>query len=218
MFNALRQTISEFKLLLAIIFDFLVDLLVNLICICTPLRFIEQQVIPRFKDQRERSQFAVAILCTKEECENDLQAINYSPSNWQGYPILDSRQIGMPTKYDDFDNYIVSRPWKREDFHAEELLIPELDHLYSAFKSKHNEAPSYIILYTWITPCSSCAQMILDKLSQPPYRDTPRLVAYTTNTQKRGDDIRGARDSLRIAGIKVIHVPYEQLPIKNPAN
>ena len=172
-------------------------------------------MIPRFEGQRERSQFAVVILCSKKECENGLQAINYSPSDRMGNPILDSWQFGMPTEYDDFVNYIVSRPWKRGDCHAEEFLIHELDHLYSAFESKHNEAPSYIILYTWITPCSSCAQKILDKLSQPPYRDIPRLVAYTTNSHKRGDDIRGARDSLKKAGITVIRVPYEQLPIKN---
>ena len=186
------------------------------ISIATLVKFITQQVIPMFENQRERSQFATIILCSKEDCKDNLETIEYTPSDWLGGPLLDNKQPRMPAKYSDFDNYITARPYG--GLHAEHNLIPQLDHLYSAFVSKHNEAPSYIILYTWITPCSSCAQMILDKLSQPPYRDTPRLVAYTTNTHKRGDDIRGARDSLRKDGITVLEVPHEKLPIKGLAS
>ena len=171
----------------------------------TLVDFISKQVVPVFQKQREKAQFATIILCSKEDCNDDLKAIKYSPSNWQGEPKLDSKQPGMPAKYSDFDNYIAARP--HEGFHAEHFLISQLDYLYTSFTIKHNEAPSYIILYTWITPCSSCAQMILDKLSQPPYRDIPRLVAYTTNSHEEGDDIKGARRRLMEAGITVLHTP-----------
>ncbi len=174
----------------------------------TVVRYVNEQVIPLFEKQRERSQFSAIILCSMDDCDSEFEGIDYSPSDSFGRPLTDSKQMMMPNNYSDFDNYITAKPF--EGHHAEHILLSQLDKLYAAFQSQHGK-PYYIILYTWITPCSNCAQLIINKLSQQRYSDIPRVVAHTTNTHKKGDDVQGAKQRLREAGITVLEVPYQKL-------
>ncbi len=173
--------------------------------------YIKREVIPLFEKQRKRSQFAAIILCSREDCDSELLQINYSPLNVLGEPQTNSSCPFMPQR--DFDNYITARPDRRGHHHAEKLLISQLDDLYTSFRSKHG-TPCYVILYTWITPCSNCATLIINKLSERPYSDIPRVVAHTTNTSKGNDDVRAAKARLREAGIEVLEVPHQKLPIR----
>ena len=174
----------------------------------TIVRYVNEQVIPLFEKQREKSQFAAIILCSRDDCDSELQRIKYSPSDSFRRPLTDSTQPMMPNENSDFDNYITAKPY--EGHHAEHILLSQIDNLYAAFTSKHGK-PYYIILYTWITPCSNCAKLIIEKLSQQPYSDIPRVVAHTTNTHKKGDDVQTAKHRLREAGITVLEVPHQKL-------
>lgn len=173
--------------------------------------YIKRTAISLFEKQRERSQFAVIILCSKEDCDNELKEVEYSPDNILGQPLTNKLEPVMPSDCRDYDNYITARPFK--NYHAETLLLLQLDYLYTSFVLKHGKPPCHIILYTWITPCSECATFIIKKLSEKPYSEIPRVVAHTTNTYKKGDDVRAAKERLREAGIPVLEVPHQKLTI-----
>lgn len=168
-----------------------------------------ERVIPAFEMQRVKSQFATIILCSQKDCESGFKEFNFSPANEFDEPILDHDMRWMPQDDSDYDNYVAARPTHGGRTHAEHFLLAELDKLFSANKSKNDdETPSCIILYTWITPCSSCTELIIEKLCIPRYDKIPKVVAYTTNTHQRGDNVEEARERLRKAGITVQQVPY----------
>ena len=170
-----------------------------------------KRVIAAFEEQRVKSQFATLILCSKEDYQSSFKSVRFS-SNDLDKPILDYRKELMPQQYDMY-KYLCARPSGK--VHAESILLKQLDNLLSGYQSKKYELPSCIVLYSWITPCSDCTELIIDKLCTPPYDDIPTVVAYTTNTHAKGDNVEKARQRLRDSGFTVQQVPYPKLPIWN---
>ena len=176
-------------------------------------QFVIKQVIPTFEGQRIRSQFATIILCSENDCKSGFQSIQF---NEPGQPLVDNAVEWMPQDYCQYHNYLVARPTCSGGHHAEHYLMQQLDYLLLAYLLKNSRLPSCIVLYSWITPCSDCAELIIDKLCTPPYDDIPTVVAYTTNTHAKGDNVEKARQRLRDCGFKVQQISYPiYLPIKD---
>ena len=93
----------------------------------------------------------------------------------------------MPVELD-LDNYEVARPNGKK--HAEKTLMGDLDSLYIAYQEENiGEIPACIFLYSWLMPCVKCTELIIDKLCQPPFEDTPVIVVFTNPYQEESEVI-----------------------------
>lgn len=176
-------------------------------------QFVVKQVIPTFEGQRIKSQFATIILCSEKDCKSGFQSIQF---NKPDQPVVDYTVEWMPQDYHQYSNYLAARPNGSGSHHAEHYLMEKLDYLLLAYLLKNSKLPTYIVLYSWITPCSSCTELIIDKLCTSPYDEIPTVVAYTTNSHAKGDNVEKARGRLRDCGFTVQQVSYPiYLPIKD---
>lgn len=167
-------------------------------------QLIKATLIPTFSEQSKRSQFAALVLCSEEDREDSFREVEFFPTDGSE-PLLDNTKVRMPEYRFQYGNYLAARPTDRGRIHAEQLLLDEYDYLLSSYRDELG----CIILYTRITPCSTCAEAIVNKFPRSCFDEVPKVVAYTTNTEKKGgDDVEAARQTLKNAGFTVLKVPY----------
>lgn len=176
-------------------------------------RFIEGVIIERFNDQRENNyQFAVVLLTPHELIsirKTKIQPLEHKELNQDRY--TDSKLPFFPPGSEVFSNYIVARPHERK--HAEEILLDNFAVLWKKFNEYYTEVeencgkPRYIILYSWLMPCSTCVKAIIDTLSH--YNSARVIVAYTLDWFLEQNNERN-RAVLKSKGITVQKVPYNK--------
>ena len=157
--------------------------------------FINDAIIPSFKDQRSSDyQFAVLLLLSDEDFRN-ITDMTFHPSNRSGRPILDNTYTSMPQGTSSYGNYIVARP-DRNHRHSEEVIFglhstnnTPFEKLWGAYVDSHNNAPpKYILLYSWNQPCSRCTEAIIRALEESPYHRTKAIVVHTRYWQLSEDE------------------------------
>ena len=146
--------------------------------------YITTQLIPDFASQRLKSQFAVVVMFSESDCWN-IEEIKYEPSNDQGMPFTNSAYSSMP-QCEDYCNYIVARPTHR--FHAEEEIFRQtskFNQLWDSYTDLLFASPDYILIFSWILPCSKCTDLIIAALRERlAYRQAKVFLAYVTIWKK----------------------------------
>ena len=167
---------------------------------------LTERIIYTFKQQSRGHQFAVVVFCTQDDLDSGLKTVDFITEDDHGWPLLDSDIPCVPECEEAVTTYLAARPSTR--VHAEQYLLKNLEKLTRRWVEAHGELPKHIFLYTWITPCSKCSELIIDTLCSPPYNEIPTTVLYTTNTAVSGDNVEQARQMLKQAEIKVERVPF----------
>ena len=148
--------------------------------------FINDRVIPSFKDQRASGQyqFSVLLLLSEEDLA-DITHMPFSPSIHLGQPLVDNIFASMPQDLDSFGNYIVARP-SHNSWHSEEVIFSEsvilsspFSCLWDAYVECSGQYPKCILLYSWNLPCSRCTDVIIRSLGDRLYKETSVIVAHT---------------------------------------
>ena len=188
--------------------------------------FINNRIIPSFKNQRATGQyqFAVLVLLSEDDLK-DISHMSFTPSNYLDQPLVDKDYTSMP-RHDSasYGNYIVARP-RHNNWHSEEEIFSggnsvklmagsPFRHLWDAYVDHHNgDDPKCILLYSWNLPCSRCTKVIIKSLKDWPYNVTNVIVAHTTywKLSESSDEHRENEDKLKKENINVKHV-------KNPTS
>ena len=146
--------------------------------------FVIQKIVPYFNNQRERYQFAVVMLLSESDF-NNINQIRFNPSDFWGHPILNRNFSLMPQNSENYGNYIVARP-SSSSCHTEEEIFGQysvvgspFSRLWSAYVKRNNVSPKFILIYSWILPCSRCTDVIIRSLGEEPYNCTNVIVAHT---------------------------------------
>ncbi len=136
--------------------------------------YVVKKIIPTFKGQSKRKQYAVVDLWSQRDIQNKFG------DHFQNATV-DSTVVSMPPE-SNYTNYIVARPHGKTEGtkkHSEIILMEQLDGLYTAFKLNTGEAPIAIFLYSHLMPCTKCSTAIVEKLSTLPYSNLPVIIAYS---------------------------------------
>ena len=178
-----------------------------------------ERIVKTFYKQSHGNQFAAIVYCSEAELKKGLESVKFTTEDEYGCPLLDSSIACAPECDEDITNYLAARPVEYDEevacyyankhsnadkIHTEEILLKNLERLTSEYEC--GQLPEHIFLYTWITPCTKCSELIIDKLRSPPYDKIPTTILYTTNTHTKGDDVEQAKQSLRDAGFEVERV------------
>ena len=151
--------------------------------------YITTRLIPDFARQRVGYQFAVVMLLSESDYQN-IEEIKYDPSNDQGKPFTNLAYSSMP-QCEDYCNYIVARPDHSLDCHAEEVIFGQpskFTWLWSAYNyimRSFFSSPDYILIFSWILPCSKCTDLIIAALRErPAYKEATVFLAYVITWKK----------------------------------
>jgi len=176
-----------------------------------PVRFV-QNIIDKFNGQRQvGDQFAVVVL-SSERVLKDIGRMTFWPCDYLYNPLVNCHHIFYPPRHQ-YENYIVGCPvrqfWYRS-VHAEEIILSEIDSLLWAYRRAEGRGPTYILLYSWMMPCSNCTSAIVtlnDCLS------SQIAVVYTIDWKgvASEEEYDGNQDWLYAAGIIVERVRYSSL-------
>ena len=155
--------------------------------------YITDHLIPKFVDQRNGFQFAVVILLSEKDYQN-IKEMSYTPSDEQGNPITDVAHISMPQCKTTYCNYIVARPIRRKNYHAEIEIFgnpstcnSNFKKLWDAYQLKRGKRPDYILIFSWILPCSNCTEVIIESLKNSPYNEARTFVGHVIDWRKEPD-------------------------------
>ena len=160
--------------------------------------------------KRGRQQFAVALLLP--DMNTQWRDFSYSPSqNNDGQtPVINPIYPISPPDLTTLNNYIAARP--NEGHHSEMQLLAHMNDLYNAFIIRNRKLPQALLLYSFIVPCKTCTNAIVNVLTntRAPFNDIPiKVVAYTTkgtNCRNSDCDVDYTVNMLSNHGIGVIHV------------
>ena len=177
--------------------------------------FINNRIIPLFKDQRASSQyqFAVLVLLSEDDLA-DISNTSFTPSNHLDQPLVDKDYTSMPRQDSaSCGNYIVARP-SHNNWHSEEEIFSggnscsPFSRLWDAYVKCNGHYPKCILLYSWNLPCSRCTKVITRSLKDWPYNVTNVIVAHTTywKWSESSDEHRENEDKLKKENINVKHV------------
>ena len=167
---------------------------------------LAERIIYTFREQSRGSQFAVIVFCSQTDLDSGLETVSFITKDDDGLPLLDSDIPCVPEREEEVTTYLAARPYHR--VHAEMFLLQDIEKLKRRWVEDHGELPKHILLYTWITPCSRCSELIIDTLCSPPYNKIPQTVLYTTNTAVKDDLVEHARQMLEDTCIKVEKVRF----------
>ena len=146
--------------------------------------YITTGLIPDFEGQRIKSQFAVVMMLSEFDRWN-IEEVKYEPSDEEGKPFTNSACSSMP-QCEDYCNYIVARPTHR--FHAEEKIFSQpskFSQLWDSYTDLQFASPNYILIFSWILPCSKCTDLIIAALRErPAYKEAKVFLAYVTTWRK----------------------------------
>lgn len=167
--------------------------------------FMNQVIIPF----NRKHQFSV-LLVTSERNFN-----NITEDTEKLYPPY-SQRYGTkqlyPVQRSDCYNYVIARLPDKElggnkQVHTEEILLKdELLDLFKAYRFHRGVSPDHVVLYTWLSPCLDCAELIIEHFGRLP-ADITKSVVYSTNFSKFSRECnKYARQKLRDANIDVIFV------------
>ena len=180
-----------------------------------PVAFI-QNVIDKFNGQRQvGDQFAVVVLSRERELRH-IGRTKFQPCDNSNNPLVDRRHTLYPPQCQ-YKNYIVGRPdrvWSYirlwyKSVHAEEIILSQFDSLLSAYRRAEECDPTYIILYSWMMPCSDCTSAII-ALSNS-HLNLQTVVVYTIDWKEISrEENETNRARLRAAGIIVQRVGYDR--------
>lgn len=119
-------------------------------------------------------------------------------SNWTNATIDDMRE--------QYDNFLAAFPFKRHT-HSEDILLEEFNpRLYNAYINKHGHAPRFILLYSYLVPCTRCTERILNIKQSSPYSNMRWFVAYTNDTYGNPGQAQQSVNRMEQSGIRIIHV------------
>ena len=169
-------------------------------------------LIDKFNGQRQvGDQFAVLVLSSGRD---NIERMRFSPCDHSNNPLVDSHHALYPLQ-DRYENYIAARPdrvlskFGYRSVHAEEMILTEFDSLFSAYRRVEGCDPTYIVLYSWMMPCSDCTSAIIVQSNK--HLNSQIVVVYTIDwteiSEQENDD---NRVRLRAAGIKVQRVKYDR--------
>ena len=182
--------------------------------------FINDTIIPFFKDQRttDTYQFAVLLLLSEEDME-DLTQMAFTPRDYLGHLFVNKDHPSMPSDRASYGNYIVARP-RSNNYHSEEEIFKNyysfnndspFKHLWNAYVRRNNGTlPKCILLYSWNLPCCGCTDLIIRSLEEHPYNTTSIIVAHTTYWKWSESELvlRQNIEKLKKKNISVHHVMY----------
>ena len=162
-----------------------------------PVTFI-RTIIDKFNGQRQvGDQFAVVVLSSETELRN-IGRMRFRPCDASNNPLVDSHHTLSPQHQ--YGNYIVARPDK---VHAEEIILSEFDSLLNAYSRN----PTYIMLYSWMMPCSDCTSAIIALCNS--HLNSQIIVVYTIDWKEISDEENETnRARLCAVGIIVQKVRY----------
>ena len=150
--------------------------------------FITTRLIPDFADQRLGYQFAVVMLLSESDYQN-IEEIKYKPCE-KGKPFINPLCSSMP-QCENYCNYIVARRDPFLDCHAEEVIFGQpskFTQLWYAYTLQHFPSPDYILIFSWILPCSKCTDLIIAALrklrERPTYKEAKVFLAYVITWMK----------------------------------
>ena len=175
-----------------------------------PIGFI-QTIIDKFNGQREvGDQFAVVVLSRERELR-DFGRMTFRPCDHTHNPFVNCQHIFYPPRQH-YGNYVVARPGRRfwyESVHAEMIILSEMDSLLEAYRRAEGCDPTYILLYSWMMPCSECTSAIIT-LRGSLSMNSQIVVAYTIDWKGISEEENDYnRDWLYAAGIIVQKVEYD---------
>lgn len=185
-----------------------------------------------------RSQFATLILLRYRDVAN---IGGFRFQGIQGGQVVDLDQLtnrAVSSYPDQPVNYIVARPDRNQNLHAEEILIRRGEDLYTSFTQRYGP-PAMAILFSRLFPCNSrtpgethqCAEQIMDffqhsslplpviMYEEDPERIQPSFFILMEFARRLGDmplglDFRGCfegdRSELAGSGCGVSHTPVFQ--------
>ena len=176
--------------------------------------YITTRLIPDFARQRVGYQFAVVMLLSESDYQN-IEKIKYDPSNDQGKPFTNLAYSSMP-QCEDYCNYIVARPDHSLDCHAEEVIFGQpskFTRLWSAYNYIMQfffSSPDYMLIFSWILPCSKCTDLIIAALRErPAYKEAKVFLAYVITWMKESPTVHESNiKKLTQNGVVVEQVVY----------
>ena len=154
--------------------------------------------------------------------------MNAIPNDGHGNPIVDNTHPLSPANPNLYVNYVAARPENvpqlEEAIHAEDHLLGELRRLWNNYRNYFGQTPTFMLLYSWIMPCQTCTNLILNYFQAAPFVHVDhRYVVHSTEglnlPNMSRESNRRSRQLLRDAGIGVLtHYCYSLPPaLKEPS-
>ena len=175
--------------------------------------FITFRIIPYFCHQRKtKLQFAVVLLLSEKQLD-DIRKISFYPSDFFGWPVIDSTFALMPQTRADYGNYLTARPSIRHHsevalFGRDSVVDSPFSHLWSAYVERHRAKPDCVLIYSWNLPCSHCTDVIIRSLREEPYNLTSVIVTHTKCWSREREAVHEkSREKLSRENIAVEQVP-----------
>ena len=171
-------------------------------------------VISKFKYQRHESEYQFAVMFFVDQEIKRLEDI-YVDGNFTFWTkdrssLCNYNNVFWPDT-DKFYNYMVARHENLK--HAEEFLLERFPVLWANYtRLKRRKKPSFVVLYSWIMPCSRCTDMFKRTAIEDMFKPTQFVVAYTTPAWN-GEPENTAeinREKLLSVGTRVYHVTYDK--------
>ena len=177
--------------------------------------FINDRVIPCFKDQRKtnENQFAVVLPLP----DSDYATVRFEPSDELGWPVLNKEHPVMPKDEEGYSNYIAAQPINN-NCHSEEVIFGKystinspFDELWRAYVDRNGTSPICILLYSWNQPCARCTDVIIRVAEEKSRDQTKFVVVHTTFWPSETENEREAnREKLIKNDITIYHVRYPE--------
>ena len=165
-----------------------------------------QRVVDKFKGQRMSSyQFAVLFLSPKNSLGAALNDIREKILD-SSYPTTDNTKPTFPTDTNLCD-FITARPDELD--HAEKLIM---DKFYALARGYRQKMPpcKFVILYTWLFPCSFCTGKIIEKLSSYGSNECKVIVVHTSNREADNTNYETNVKRLEEAGIELRKEKFDE--------
>ena len=161
---------------------------------------LTQKIVDLFENQRkENFQFAVLILLSEESTRDVIFWIKFGGDYNLPDRFTNSAQPTYPPKKQ-FCNFIAARP--DGEYHAEEQLMEQFDHLLESYQSTTLPACRKVVLFTWLLPCDKyCTKSIIEKLCG---RGLEIILIYINTQKKDPTNEKKISQMLKEKGITVI--------------
>ena len=197
--------------------------------------FIRSQVITPFQWQRKEGRHFAVLFLVGEKDLKQIWRTEFSPKDHSGNVLVDNGSHIFPQR-GHYKNYIAARPSMSlssgDDIHTEPVLLQELPQLWGIYmkgsqlnSSKNSNLhlknchlrekyPSYIVLYSWLFPCSNCTDVIISTMTQYPYNLAEVIVAYTKPWWREAKHTEKNKRRMEERGLRVVKVYYPKWMIE----
>ena len=174
-----------------------------------------QRIVYLFEQQRSFRQYQFAVLFLSPLPIQNINSRNMLFRTQNGVvskpgEATNSTNLTFPPD-DALCNYMTARPERHR--HAEVKLMDNFETLLSIYNSLSMPRCRSIVLYTWLFPCSQCAEYIIKNLQDYIIEGAYEVTVIYTSKQKdlKDEEIAKILSRFELAGIEALYVSFDEL-------